>query len=158
MTEKKTQPTQARPSEARVDRRRLLKVAAATAPVIATLPTGAALARSSNLIGPTSGPDKDLLGRTLCLDASSGTTLEGGVIDLGTPPSGYITAITERDYVEEPKGSAAAITEREMCTRGGEFYYKTSGGWEPLPRISRGIVVSATAASSLAGAIKITEV
>jgi hypothetical protein len=156
MTEK-TQPTQARLSEARVDRRRLLKVAAATAPVIATLPTGAALARSSNLIGPTSGPGTDLLGRTLCLDETSGT-MEGGVIDLGTPPSGYITAITERDYVTDPKGSAAAITEREMCTRGGEFYYKASGGWQPLPKISRGIVVSATAASSLAGAIKITEV
>jgi hypothetical protein len=157
MTEKKTQPMHGRLSEARVDRRRLLKVAVATAPVIATLPTGAALARSSNLIGPTAGPGTDLQGRTLCLDATSGTSLEGGVIDLGTPPSGYITAIRERDYVEEPKGSAAAITEREMCTRGGEFYYKSPYGWTPT-KVSRGIVVSATAASSLAGAIKITEV
>ncbi|HJR71882.1 MAG TPA: hypothetical protein VKA43_17690 [Gammaproteobacteria bacterium] len=126
------------------------------APVIATLSSGAALARSSSLISSTSPSGAlDALGRTQCLDKRSGD-LKGTVMDLGTPPSGSVTAITQRDYRTEPKGSAAPISEAEMCARGGDFYYQSSG-WQTA-RVPRGILVSATALSSFAGSIRFTEV
>ena len=88
-------------------RRSVLKGAIAAAPVIATLPSGAALARSSNLISSTSPAGAlDGSGRTLCLDLSSGE-LSGTVMDLGVPPSGSVTAITARHYRTEPRGGAA---------------------------------------------------
>jgi len=142
-------------SEPVLNRRRLLKVAVATAPVIATLPTGAALARSSNLIGATSGPGKDALGRLQCLDLRSGT-YSGGMLDLGVSPNGNLKAITDRDWHEQPNGGSPSISEREMCTRGGDFYYNSTG-WKTAT-VPRGIVVSATALSSFAGSIYIKEV
>jgi hypothetical protein len=132
----------------------LLKVAVATAPVIATLPSGAALARSSNLISQTTGPGKDSLGRTQCLDRSKGYS--NGMVDLGAPPSGRMTAIRERDYRVDDRWGAATISERNMCTQGGRFYHWNSG-WRSV-NVPRGIVVSATALSSFAGSIFTTEV
>ena len=138
-----------------LNRRRLLKVAVATAPVIATLPSGAALARSSNLIGPTSGTGRDSLNRTQCLDATSGTYVDG-MIDLGTNPRGRLTAIRERDYRVDDRWDASQISEKDMCKKGGEFHYWNSG-WRSV-NVPRGIVVSATALSSFAGKIYTTEV
>jgi hypothetical protein len=141
--------------ERSMNRRRVLKVAVATAPAIATLPSGAALARSSNLIGATTGTGKDALGRTLCLDTSSKTVVDG-MIDLGVPPSGKVTAIKERNYLVEARGSADPISEKAMCQAGGDFYYQSSG-WQTV-KVPKGIVVSATAMSSFAGSIYIKEV
>jgi|SRR5687768_8531513 len=155
MSDKITQGNEPRSGEPSLSRRRMLKAAVATAPVIATLPSGAALARSSNLIGPTSGPGTDVLGRTLCLNANSGTEIDG-MIDLGPAGDGNLTAIRERDYRLEARGGAAQISEKEMCRRGGEFYYQ-SIGWQSA-QVPRGIVVSATALSSFAGSIYIREV
>ncbi len=138
-----------------LNRRRLLKVAVATAPIIATLPTGAALARSSNLIGSTSGSGKDALGRTLCLDRNSGP-YSNGMVDLGSPPDGDLTAIRERNYREDDSFNADTITEKQMCQQGGDFYHYSSG-WKKV-KVPRGIVVSATALSSFAGSIYTREV
>jgi hypothetical protein len=154
MTENNDRPTERLGTPA-LNRRRLLKVAVATAPVIATLPSGAALARSSNLIGPTSGAGTDALGRTQCLDVRSGTVVDG-MVDLGVPPSGRVTAITERYYRDGATGASTPISERDMCNRGGEFYYQSTG-WRSVT-VPRGIVVSATALSSFAGSIYTTEI
>ena len=155
MSDKLTQGNEPRSGEPSLSRRRMLKAAVATAPVIATLPSGAALARSSNLIGPTAGPGTDALGRTLCLDANSGTWVDG-MIDLGPTGDGHVSAIRERDYRLEARGGAAPISEKDMCRRGGEFYYQASG-WQSA-KVPRGIVVSATALSSFAGSIYIRDV
>jgi hypothetical protein len=146
------QSMESRVGEPTMGRRRLLKAAVATAPVIATLSSGAALAGSSNLIGATSGSGTDALGRTLCF---KGTPVDG-LIDLGAPPHGQLTAIRERYYREGPTGSAAPITERAMCARGGDFYYQDSG-WRSV-NVPQGIVVSAMALSSFTGSIYIREV
>ena len=154
MTDETTQPKRERPES--VARRSILKGAMTAAPVIATLPSGVALARSSSVIGssrPAGALDRE--GRTLCLDARSGD-LVGTVVDLGTPPSGSVTAITERDYRTGPRGSADPITEAEMCASGGDFYYQDAG-WQTA-NVPRGILVSATALSSFAGSIRFTEV
>lgn len=140
-----------------LNRRRVLKVAVATAPFIATLPSGAALARSSNLISATSAGGKDLAGRTQCLDLKSGTgDFSNGVLDLGTPPQGNLTRITERDYHTAANGGSPVITEAEMCNQGGTFYYQSTG-WQSA-NVPKGILVSATALSSFAGSIYTTDV
>lgn len=155
MTDETTKSSERDEFAGALNRRRLLKVAVATAPVIATLPSGAALARSSNLIGPTTGPGTDALGRTQCLDLNSGTLVDG-VVDLGVPPSGSLTAIRERDYRVADRGSADPISEKQMCAQGGEFFYQSSG-WQSV-KVPKGIVVSATALSSFAGSIYVREV
>jgi hypothetical protein len=154
MSDTTKQSTQELPES--VARRSILRGALVAAPVIATLHSGAALARSSSLISSTSPSNAlDGSGRTLCLDARSGE-LSGTVMDLDTPPSGSVTAIRPRDYRTEPRGSASPISEAEMCARGGDFYYQSSG-WRTA-NVPRGILVSATALSSFAGSIRFTEV
>jgi hypothetical protein len=143
--------------EPALNRRRLLKAAVATAPVIATLPSGAALARSSNIIGPTSGSAKDSKGRTLCLNRNSGTPVGGGRIDLGPRPSGQAVAIRERDYRTAGSLSADPISEKAMCQQGGQFQYWNSGSWKTVD-VPRGMAVSAMAMASFAGSIYTKEV
>jgi hypothetical protein len=138
-----------------LNRRRILKVAIATAPVIATLPSGAALARSSNLIGPTSGSGRDSQNRLLCLDLRSGANTNG-MVDLGTPPRGLVNAIKERDYRVGAQASASTISEAQMCKQGGAYYYQSSA-WHQV-NVPKGIVVSATALSSFAGGIYFNEI
>jgi len=159
MTDNNTQLTGPGANQPAFNRRRLLKVAVATAPVIATLPTGAALARTSNLIGATSGTGTDSLGRTLCLDLESGRYRDG-LLDLGPHGDGELTAITERDYRLAPLDTATAVTEKKMCNDGGTYYYYDSATstWQSTPNIPPGIVVSATALSSFAGSIFIREI
>lgn len=155
MTDKTPKSPEAPPSQPQLNRRRLLKVAVATAPVIATLPSGAALARSSNLIGATSGPGTDSLGRTLCVDVTSGP-YANGLIDLGAPPSGRAYAIRNRDYRVDDHWYASSVSERQMCNQGGTFYHYNYG-WRTV-KVPKGIVVSATALSSFAGSIYTTEI
>ena len=114
MTDKMPKSNEAAASKLALNRRRLLKVAVATAPVIATLPSGAALARSSNLIGPTSGPGTDAEGRTLCL--KFGDSVDG-MIDLGAQPSGRVTAINDRIYRVDDNAAAQTISERQKVAR-----------------------------------------
>jgi hypothetical protein len=154
MNDATRQATQQRPES--VARRSILKGAVAAAPVIATLPSGAALARSSSLIGSsTAAGSLDRDGRTLCLDETSGERI-GTTVDLGPYPDGRVTRITQRDYRIAPRGGADPISEADMCARGGPFYYQASG-WQTA-NVPRGILVSATALSSFAGYIRFTDV
>ena len=141
-----------------LSRRRVLKVAVATAPLIATLPSGAALARSSNLIGAAPAASAhDAQGRTLCLDLKSGTgNYANGSLDLGASPKGNLTAIKDRYYWTDDKFTSPMISEPDMCKQGGTFHYWNSG-WRDA-KVPKGILVSATALSSFAGSIFTTEV
>jgi hypothetical protein len=141
-----------------LNRRRVLKVAIATAPLIATLPSGAALARSSNLIGAAPvAASKDWAGRTLCVDLRSGTgSYQNGKLDLGVPPDVDLTRIPDRDYRTAPNGGAPTASEATMCNQGGTYYYQSSG-WQNA-NIPKGMLVSATALSSFAGSIHVNDV
>lgn len=136
-----------------------MKLAIATAPIIATLPSGAALARSSNVIGASSAAAaRDSQGKTLCLDLKSGTpNSPPTLIDLGPHPQGSLTKIKDRDYRVDNKWSAAQITEADMCKKGGSSYHYSSGSWRKVT-VPKGMLVSATALSSFAGSIYTTEV
>jgi len=153
MTDKTLESNQPAAGDRPINRRRLLKVAVATAPIIATLPSGAALARSSNLIGPTTGSAKDLQNRTLCLER--GSLPPNSMVDLGTPPKGWVTAIPERDY-RKATDHSVKVSEKDMCKNGGQFHYK-QGNWRTV-KIPKGIAASATALSSFVGGIYTTEV
>jgi hypothetical protein len=159
MSHQQAKPTQPNTEEGKVlNRRSVLRVAVATAPLIATLPSGAALAKSSNLVtGTTPAGAIDAQGRTLCLDVTSGTgNYSNGVLDLGVPARGKLTAIKDRRYRVDDKYTATQISESQMCYQGGTYYYWNSG-WHQA-QVPKGMLVSATALSSFAGSIFTTEV
>ena len=148
---------------ASASRRALLTGAVKAAPVVLTLQSGAALARSSNIISASSASYMDGSGRTLCLNTSSVDTVDEtyGLYDLGDPASGHLTAINERNYRVEPRRRATKIDESNMCMRGGTYYsrHRNSSGrrsWRSVD-VPRGVLVSATALASFAGSIIVTD-
>ncbi len=147
-------------------RRALLSGAVKAAPVVLTLQSGAALARSSNLISSSTSSYRDGSGRTLCLNTDSVDAVDSGygLYDLGEPASGHVTAINERDYRVSPRRRAGRVDESTMCMRGGNYYYRdrqyTGYGYKRTWRevkVSRGVLVSATAMTSFAGSIIVTD-
>ena len=141
-------------------RRALIKGAAVALPAILTLQSGAALARSSNMISTTTSDAKDGDGRTLCMDARSVTPVEGdggNLYDLGEPPHARVQAIEERDYYWKPsRGGWTQIDESEMCERGGTYTYNSYG--PKTVDVRNGMLVSATALSSFAGKVDIVDI
>lgn len=90
-------------------RRRLLKSTLAI-PVIMTLHSGAALARTSNLVGPTSDTTsaaKDANGDLLCVSPDSDGDISTIPVDLGTTPSATVRSqIAEADGTPNLDGQA----------------------------------------------------
>ncbi len=143
-----------------LSRRALIKGGAAAMPVILTLQSGAALARSSNLIGAASYDALDALGRRLCLDTSS-VYLVGGnseKYDLGEPPYARVTAIPDREYyhTRPNAGVPGRVSVADMCESSQIDFYYLDQGWQEV-QVPKGILVSATALSSFAGSIYITD-
>jgi hypothetical protein len=81
-------------------RRAILRGGVVAMPAILTLQSGAALARSSNLISAASSGTTDRLGRTLCLDTNSVKPAgrHRGVYDLDDPPYAEVNIISDRAY------------------------------------------------------------
>lgn len=140
-------------------RRALLRGAAAAVPTILTLNSGAALARSSNVISLThESPPKG--NSYLCLEKGSVRRIGHNRYDLGEPPQADVTAIPQRKYYRT-KDTDYGISPDEMCEHGGEFYYRVGGsphandvpgtdsGWRRVS-LRRGGLVSATAIGSFA--------
>lgn len=143
-----------------LSRRALLKGTVKAMPVVLTLQSGAAFARSSNMISATGSGYKDGYGRSLCLDTSSVTPADGSatLYDMGEPAFGSISAINDRDFQTYPFGFGKPISEARMCERGGTYYYRSGSRWQ-WRRVSvrKGVLVSATALSSFAGNIVVTD-
>jgi len=150
-----------------LSRRDLLRRTAVSMPAVLTLHSGAALARSSNLISASTAEYTDDAGRTLCLDVDSVYSVgtDGDVFDLGEPPYARVNAIRDRDYRAEPAGSGRVVSEAEFCRSGGPVYVQNADinndgiierGWSEM-RTNRGALVSATALSSFAGSIQIND-
>ncbi len=115
-------------------RRVMLRGAAAAVPTILTLHSGAALARSSNLLSVADGAATDRDGRNLCVDEST-VELNPGTrkaYDLGQPPQADVTAISPRTYYRDASGSGATVSPQEMCQNGGDYYYKGDSGLTSL--------------------------
>ena len=163
-------------------RRALLKGASTALPAVLTLQSGAAFARSSNLISASNTPTVDGRGRTLCLKLDSVYPVRGSHtrFDLGEPASADVIALNNRDYRVFPSRYAPRIGEARACQEGRTVYYvstresgsdsyfstsstvdgQTGDGyhyyyrrrWKRLD-VPRGVLVSATALSSFAGSI-----
>ena len=183
-----------------ISRRAILRGAVTTMPVVLTLQSGAALARSSNLISASRYSSEDRRGRTLCLDTDSVNPVSGSdhVYDLGEPARAHVYAINERDYRVAPHRNARRITEEQICRSGRPGFYRGEYGWEQVTgddlefdddaeygdddgngenfllnwqdtsearyrrrweevRVRRGVLVSATALSSFAGSVRVTD-
>ena len=147
----------------------MLKGSAAAMPTVLTLQSGAAYARTSNLLSVSQVPYRDGRGRLLCLDLNSVNMVErgGNVADLGLNPSARVVAISERDYRVAPDPLAGRISEERACLEGRTVYYVESGvssnelvqdvgeGDWLQARVPRGAFVSATALASFAGNITV---
>ena len=141
-----------------VSRRALLRGTATAMPAILTLQSGAALARSSNLISAAPRDSRDSLGRALCLDTSTADPVgtSGRVFDLGPSPSAHVTAINEREWHVAANRGSDEIDESALCERGGSAFYQDAGWREE--NVRAGVIVSATALMSFSASNSITEV
>jgi hypothetical protein len=134
-----------------VSRRSILRGATVIAPTILTLHSGAALAKSSNLITSNSLTLPD-----------AGTVAATGApnqYDLGAPVSADVTRINamgeyHRLGDHSPRG---IVSPQQMCTEGGTFERKSWSGWSNVT-VDKGGLVSATALSSFASGIRYTDV
>lgn len=145
-----------------MSRRAMLSAAGkAAVPAIVTLYSGAALARSSNLIGAgqNQGPEYN---KYQCLDTSSVYPTDNPrVYDLGDNPMAHVTRIDARKtyYRSDWRGNPTnqQVGGDSMCAQGGQYYRKD---WSSLKRVNvrKGVLVSATALASFSHDITYTDV
>lgn len=142
-----------------IGRRALLKGSVRAMPVVLTLHSGAALARSSNMIGAAPAGTRDMDGNTLCL-TTDGSDLVGGKYDLGEPAEGDVNVIPDADFYragdddyddrdDDDDERKDPVSPDEMCADGGEYMHYYSGRWRQVELPKNGIVVSATALVSV---------
>lgn len=140
-----------------LSRRALLRGAAVAAPTIVTMSSASAVVAMSSVRTYTSvdAPQGD--GNYYCLaERSTLGPSENGhpdALDVGDFPQPMVGRIPERDYRREPNENSARVTEVEMCRdsafQGTKYYYPSEHGWKGV-KVRRGILMSATAMSSLA--------
>ena len=133
-------------------RRAILRGGVTAMPVILTLQSGAALARSSNLIGEALGArDKDT-GDVLCLDTTPThiDQLSSGKFDLGDYGAKVNVIPSDVDYYPAYDGGASgvSVTPDAFCRDGGSRKYK-DGGWNYVELPQNGVVVSNMALDSV---------
>lgn len=144
--------------EARLlDRRTVLRGATAVVPTILTLGSGAALARSSNLIGTV----QKSAGDALCLDPTStnGPTMQNpNVYDLGSPAYGEVTRIPVA-HKYRAKSTGKTLSPAEVCRYEGkvEVKYYGQGPWRER-RCNTGVLVSNAAVGSFGDRIVKTDI
>ena len=140
-----------------VSRRTVLRGASAALPTILTLSSGAALARSSNLIGTIQQGGGGSTGEVLCLDPGStqGPAMHNpNLYDLGSPPYGEVTSIpTDLEYRTKVGGQTVGLTPDEVCLNGGEIEYKLNGWSRNKVLMNPGAMVSSAAVSSFGNRI-----
>lgn len=141
-----------------ISRRAMLRGGIAAMPAILTLHSGAALARSSNLISASTPDTTDGMGRTLCVDKSSVVYADdtSEIYDLDEPPYAEVNIIRGPTEVQfyETKGKDFPITPGAMCERGGQFWSKRQGEKWVAHELPQGFVASAGAWASVAGFVK----
>ena len=161
-----------------MSRRELLKGSVKAMPVVLTLHSGAALARSSNVITGTDSVDID--GKYRCLDTRGIRPLSrrDQIYDLGARPRpAVVTVMEHRDYYygmpvdgtddghedrperqwgnrrwrnkwEARKAGSRIVSPREMCERGGEYAYFEGGEWHSVRLPRRGGMLVSSTALS----------
>ena len=157
-----------------ISRRALLRGAVTAMPVVLTLQSGAALARSSNLISASHYSSEDRRGRTLCLDTDSVNPVGGSdhTFDLGeeqicrTGRPGFYRGEygweeyrggDQEDYDYDELGGDDDGDGQEFVLRWDQVRdARYRRRWRHV-RVRRGVLVSATALSSFAGSVRVTD-
>jgi len=133
-------------------RRVVIRGAAAALPTILTLRSGAALARSSNLISATIEVDPTGPNRCVALADVEPPIVQpaGSKYDLGEPPAARVTEFTSGHLYATDSGGVNRVTPLEICSNPDVAYYVSTDGatWTQVPTIEKGFLVSATAWSS----------
>lgn len=129
-------------------RRQLLRKTAVSMPALLTLQSGAALARSSNLIGTAPLGTRDAAGNALCLDTSRARSMGNGQYDLGEPAFGTVNVLPDRVYYPDKNKNSAPRSADMVCATGGTHYYKDRG-WQQVNLPYNGALVSATSVASV---------
>ena len=143
------QMKEANQGQRKISRRAVLKGGAAAMPVVLTLQSGSALARSSNLISEAPPGTTDLSGNTLCLDTRTAYSVgDSTKFDLGEPAHGVVNVIPQQAFYTEPNRGGDLVRPGTMCRRGGTYYYPNRG-WHEVNLPTDGIIVSATAITSV---------
>jgi len=139
---------------ASLSRRSLLKKGVTAMPAILTLQSGAALARSSNMISASSSDTTDGLGRTLCVDKSSVYPEDGygEMYDLGNPPHAVVNVIRGpgETIFYETKNKSTPISPGALCERGGPAWFKPDEGQWESRQFGAGFVASSGSIASMA--------
>jgi hypothetical protein len=134
-----------------ISRRVMIRGAAAALPTILTLHSGAALARSSNLISATI--EVDPTGPNRCV-ALADVKPAGSKYDLGEPPAARVTEFGSGHLYATDEGGLNRVTPLQICDNPNADYWVSTdlgGTWNAVnqvPPIERGFLVSATAWSS----------
>lgn len=155
---KHSSPTPEAEDKPDATRRTLLSGACKVAgPAIVTLYSGAALARSSNLISTRSSHGAEQ-NKYRCLDTGSVDDKVGtNLYDLGPDPMGRVTRITstKQYYASDYRGNRTntQVDASKMCSDGGYFFRKDGSNSYTKVRVYKGGMVSATALSSFANDI-----
>ena len=134
---------------ASLSRRTLLKAGVTAMPVVLTLQSGAALARSSNLISAAPGA-RDGDRNALCLDTTYSDPLgRSGKYDLGYDGT-TVNVIPDVDYYPGSEGgtSGVFVGTDVFCQDGGLRKYQDAG-WNYVDLPTNGIVVSSVALNSV---------
>jgi hypothetical protein len=154
-----------------INRRQMVRGAAAAVPAILSLRSGAALARSSNLISTVTDVPDGEQGVYHCLDTSSATQVGNNVYDLGEGGD-FVNIPGDKTFYDE---AGNAVSPADMCQTGGTYYAEaaeagqtlegkgptqpdfvrqsfipTAAGSEPI-NVPQGGLVSATAFASILG-------
>ena len=129
-----------------ISRRDLLKRGVVSMPAILTLHSGAALARSSNLIAAAPPETTDSLGRTLCLDTTSVYPAHDykDIYDMDDPPQAVVNIISRREYHMDKNRGSPVVSQASVCEGGTVYWYKdpNGGAWQPIELPYKGVVVS----------------
>ena len=163
MTVEKDQSTENKGIESTVDRpdsvsrRMMLRRGVTAMPAILTLHSGAALARSSNLISASRG-SRDSKGKVWCLDTSTATYHSDiDKYDYGDHGHATVNVIPDRVYYGSDRRSGERMTADQFCEAGGTGRYRRrrQGSVRTVNLESPGIVVSANAYNSVSTRIDV---
>ena len=133
----------------KMSRRKLLRSAVVGMPAVLTLHSGAALARSSNIVGMAPAGTRDLDGNALCLDTRLADPVwESNQVDLGEPAQATVNVVSDRVYYPDKNKSGTPQSADMICRKGGTHYYHQDG-WHEVNLPANGVIVSATAMVSV---------
>lgn len=134
---------------ASMSRRKLLKQGSAAMPAILTLQSGSALAQSSVYVGDSGDGTPPHIGNIICLDTTNAEPLPNGRTYKFVNTFTDVNMLPDGEYYPEDNRSSTPTDAYSFCRSGGKMWLK-DGGFHPVEIPKDGIIMSASAVSSLA--------